>query len=71
MSFDEQTDAFLRKIVKNIEIWNERRDLGLAREIEMQLTLLKAMIGSSAFGELKSFARAEREVTKFMDSEEK
>lgn len=67
---NEEIDEFMRKLLKNYEIWKQTRDEAVANDIEVQFSFLRVMIGDS-FNDLRAFARAENEVSLFIDEIEK
>ena len=60
---NEEIEALMAKILKNIDIWEEEENKykkhtrETCRELEMQLTALKLIVGIDKFNELPSFAR--------------
>lgn len=56
-------------IVKTIEKWNDAKSIELARNLEVQFSILRLIIGSN-FNELNAFVRAEREAKNFIDESE-
>lgn len=56
-------------IVRTIEMWNEGKTIELARNLEVQFSILRVIIGSN-FNELNAFVRIEREVKRFIDERE-
>lgn len=60
---DEEIEQLMSKILKNIDIWEEEETTyknhtrQTCKELEMQLTTLKLIIGIDKFNELPSFVR--------------
>ena len=66
----EEIDEFMRKLIKNYEIWKQTRDEAVAHDIEVQFAFLRVLIGDG-FNDLRAFTRAEKEVAEFLDKIEK
>lgn len=69
-------DAMTSKICKLIDEWEfQKSELGgsykTACELQMQLTMLKLLLGVEKFDELPAFSRYMRETTKFINNEDK
>ena len=67
---NNEIDEFMRKLLKNYEIWKQTRDEAVAHDIEVQFSFLRVMTGDS-FNDLRAFARAEKEVSEFLDDIQK
>lgn len=68
---NEELDKALASIEKTIEAWDEKHTREIASQLQMQLTMLKLLIGIDRFDELPAFARYLREATRFIDNEDK
>ena len=68
---NEELDKALASIEKTIEAWDEKHTFEVASQLQMQLTMLKLLIGIDRFDELPAFARYLREATRFIDNEDK
>ena len=68
---NEEIDKALCAVQKSIEAWDENHTREIASQLQMQLTMLKLLIGIERFDELPAFARYLRETTKFIDNEDK
>lgn len=64
----EELDKALASIEKNIDAWDEKPTRELASQLQMQLSILKLLVGIDRFDELPAFARYLKETTTFMDN---
>ena len=67
---NEEIDEFMRKILKNYEIWKQTHDEAVAHDIEVQFAFLRVLLGER-FDDLRAFTRAENEVSSYLDGIEK
>jgi len=67
---NEEIDEFMRKLLKEIDAFKQKPDEKTAFDIEVQLSILRVLIGDG-FNDLKAFVRVEKEVSEFLDCNEK
>ena len=68
---NEEIDKAICAVQKTIEAWDESHTVEIASQLQMQLTMLKLLIGIDRFDELPAFVRYLREATRFIDNEDK
>ena len=68
---NEEIEKALGSVQKTIEAWDESHTVEIASQLQMQLTMLKLLIGIDRFDELPAFVRYLREATRFIDNKDK
>ena len=63
---NEELDTALKKIQQSIEAWDAKHTRETAAVLQMQLTILKLLVGIERFDELPAFARYLNEVTEYL-----
>ena len=65
---NEEIDEYLKNVKSLISIWESTpRSIEVAKDLNLNLTLLKVMIGSERFDGLDAFCRYMKETSKFIN----
>lgn len=68
---NEEIDEYLKNVKNLISIWESTpRSIEVAKDLNLNLTFLKLMIGTNNFNELDAFNRYLRETSKFLNEKE-
>lgn len=68
---NEEIDEYLKNVKNLISIWESTpRSIEVAKDLNLNLTFLKVMIGTNNFNELDAFNRYMRETSKFINQKE-
>ncbi len=68
---NEQIDEAMDKVLKTIELWQENKDRDTALQLELQLSILKLLVGINNFEELPAFARHLKEASEWLAADDK
>ncbi len=66
----EEIDEFMRKLLKNYDMFRKTPKEDIAHDMEVQFSFLRVLLGNG-FNDLRAFTRAEKEVAEFLDEIEK
>lgn len=61
----------MKNVVDTIDRWDEEKTMKTATLLQMQLSILKLIIGIERFDELPCFVRILRDVTRYIDKNTK
>lgn len=68
---NEEIDEYLKNVKNLISIWESNpRSIEVAKDLNLNLTLLKVLIGSERFDGLDAFNRYLRVTTKYINEKE-
>lgn len=68
---DENVEESMNKILKTIDRWEESKDRPTALQLQLQLSIMKLIIGNDNFDGLPAFSRILKDVTEWISRDDK